>query len=67
MRRALASPRGRALYALRRQVVEPIFGQTKAVCRCDRFQRRGLAACRSEWRLIMATHNLLKLWRHQIG
>jgi transposase len=65
MRRALASPRGRALYALRRQLVEPIFGQTKAVRRCERFQRRGLAACRSEWRLIMATHNLLKLWRHQ--
>lgn len=67
MRRTLASPRGCALYALRRQVVEPIFGQTKAVRRCDRFQRRGLAACRSEWRLIMATHNLLKLWRNQIA
>lgn len=67
MRRALATPRGRALYALRRQVVEPIFGQTKAVRRCERFQRRGLAACRSEWRLIMATHNLLKLWRHQLA
>ncbi len=67
MRRTLASPRGHALYALRRQVVEPIFGQTKAVRRCDRFQRRGLTACRSEWRLIMATHNLLKLWRHLIA
>jgi transposase len=67
MRRALARPRARALYALRRQIVEPIFGQTKAARRCERFQRRGLAACRSEWRLIMATHNLLKLWRHQIA
>jgi hypothetical protein len=27
-------------------------------------QRRGRAACRSEWRLITATHNLVKLWRH---
>jgi hypothetical protein len=27
-------------------------------------QRRGRAACRSEWRLITATHNLIKLWRH---
>lgn len=31
---------------------------------CDRFLRRGSSACRSEWRLITATHNLLKLWRH---
>jgi hypothetical protein len=29
----------------------------------SRFQRRGLAACRAEWKLIAATHNLLKLWR----
>jgi transposase len=32
----------------------------------DRIQRRGRAACRSEWRLIMTTHNLLKLHQHQI-
>jgi len=32
-----------------------------------RFQRRGRSACRSEWRLIAATHNLLKLHRHEIG
>jgi hypothetical protein len=31
--------------------------------RADRFQRRGLAAYKAEWRLITATHNLLKLWR----
>jgi hypothetical protein len=31
--------------------------------RSDRFLRRGLAACRAEWQLIAATHNLLKLWR----
>ena len=28
-----------------------------------RFQRRGLRACQAEWKLIAATHNLLKLWR----
>jgi hypothetical protein len=32
-----------------------------------RFQRRGRAACRSEWRLIAATHNLLKLHSHQLA
>jgi hypothetical protein len=31
--------------------------------RIDRFLCRGLAACRSEWRFVMATPNLLKLWR----
>jgi transposase len=63
MRRALASERGAALYRQRGQTIEPIFGQTKHNRRADRFQRRGLTACRSEWRLIAATHNLLKYWR----
>jgi hypothetical protein len=43
-------------------MIEPVFGHTKFNRKIDRFQRRGRrAACRSEWRLIMATHNLLKL------
>jgi transposase len=65
MHEKLSTPGGRELYARRKQLVEPVFAQTKVVRRADRFQRRGLAACRSEWRLIAATHNLLKLWRHQ--
>ena len=65
MQRTLASPEGRELYRQRQQIIEPVFAQTKVVRRCDRFQRRGLSACRSEWRLMMATHNLLKLWRHR--
>jgi hypothetical protein len=44
--------------------IEPVFADTKFNRRCDRFQRRGRAAARSEWRVIAATHNLLKLWRH---
>jgi hypothetical protein len=44
-------------------MIEPIFAHTKVVRRADCFQRRGQAACRSEWRLITATHNLLKLRR----
>jgi transposase len=63
MRRVLAGEHGKALYGQRKQTIEPIFGQTKHNRRTDRFQRRGLAACRSEWRLIAATHNLLKYWR----
>jgi hypothetical protein len=59
----LSKPEGKALYRRRQQLVEPIFADTKFNRRIDRFQRRGLSACNSEWRLIAATHNLLKLWR----
>lgn len=61
MRDRLATPDGAALYRRRMTMIEPIFGHTKANRRIERFQRRGLAAVRSEWRLIAATHNLLKL------
>ncbi len=64
MRRVLDTERGGGLYARRQGMIEPVFGHTKFNRRCDRFQRRGRAAARSEWRLITATHNLLKLWRH---
>jgi transposase len=62
MRRILARDDGRALYRRRQAIIEPIFGQTKHNRRADRFRRRGLNACRAEWALITATHNLLKLW-----
>ncbi len=65
MRRVLATDQGGSLYAKRQGMIEPVFGDTKFNRRADRFQRRGRAACRSEWRLITATHNLLKLHRHQ--
>jgi transposase len=63
MREKLKTPDGARLYAQRMRLIEPIFGQTKHNRRIDRFHRRGLTAVRSEWRLITATHNLLKLWR----
>jgi hypothetical protein len=44
-------------------MIEPVFGQAKFNRRAERFRRRGLATCQTEWRLITATHNLLKLWR----
>ena len=59
----LVSGDGRELYRQRAQIIEPVFAHTKTVRRTDRFQRRGLRACRAEWRLIAATHNVLKLWR----
>lgn len=63
MRQRLASDDGGALYKRRMAIIEPIFGQAKTNRRADRFQRRGLPAVQSEWRLITATHNMLKLWR----
>lgn len=59
----LSRPEGQALYRRRQQIVEPVFANTKFVRRADRIPRRGLVACQAEWRLIAATHNLLKLWR----
>jgi transposase len=60
----LASEPGKACYALRKQTVEPVFGQLKEQQGARRFSRRGLGACEAEWKLLCGTHNLLKLWRH---
>ena len=65
MRRVLATDLGRDLYGQRQGMIEPVFANTKFNRRLDRFLRRGRAACRSQWRLITATHNLLKLHTHQ--
>ena len=65
MRRVLETERGGELYRKRQAMIEPVFADTKFNRRIDRFLRRGRSAVRSEWRLITATHNLLKLYRHQ--
>jgi transposase len=67
LRARLDTDEGRRLYGKRKAIIEPVFGQTKSNRGADRFLRRGKAACRSEWRLITATHNLLKLWRHGLA
>jgi transposase len=54
---------GRALYARRKVIVEPVCGQIKAARGFRRFLLRGLANIRGEWSLVCVTHNLLKLWR----
>jgi transposase len=58
------TPEGKALYARRKVIVEPVFGQIKEARGFRRFLLRGLAAIRGEWRLVCLTHNLLKLWRY---
>jgi transposase len=67
MRAVLASDAGRQLYSQRAQSIEPTFGQIKHNRSFRQFRRRGRAAVRSEWRLITATHNLLKLHQHWIA
>jgi hypothetical protein len=67
MRRVIATEAGGELYSKRQCMVEPVFAQIKTNRRIDRFKRRGRAAARSEWRLIAATHNLLKLHRHRLA
>ncbi|MDQ5831549.1 MAG: transposase [Actinomycetota bacterium] len=66
-RRVLATDWGSDLYLKRQGTVEPVFGQIKANRGANRFLRRGRSAVRSEWRLLAATHNLLKLHKHQLA
>jgi hypothetical protein len=67
MRYVLASELGERIYRKRKQMIEPVFGHTKHNRGVTRFHRRGRTAVRTEWRLLMATHNLTKLYRHQIA
>jgi len=58
------TPAGRALYARRKVIVEPVFGQIKGARGFRRFSLRGLAKVNGEWNLVCLTHNLLKVWRY---
>ena len=63
MRAKVRGPAGHALYALRKAIVEPEFGQIKDARGFRRFPIRGLLKVQAEWLLICLTHNLLKLFR----
>jgi hypothetical protein len=58
------TPGGKALYARRKVIVEPVFGQIKEARGFRRFLLRGLEHIRGEWGLVCLTHNLLKIWRY---
>jgi transposase len=64
MGRKLRTKKGRAMYAKRKGMIEPIFGQLKQVLGLRQFSMRGLALMRGEWRLMATVHNVLKLWRN---
>jgi transposase len=63
MEEKLVDPDNQALYRKRQTSIEPVFGNIKGNRGYRRFARRGMTAVSSEWRLICATHNLMKLWR----
>ena len=63
MARKLRTVKGRATYSLRKQIVEPVFGQIKEARNFRRFSFRGLEKCQQEWEMVCLTHNLLKLFR----
>jgi transposase len=67
MRRLLATEHGQQAYRKRKRTVEPLFGNIKHNSGVRRLHRRGRVKVRTEWRLLMMTHNLGKLYRHQLA
>jgi hypothetical protein len=70
MRYRLRTEAGRALYGLRKQTVEPVFGIVKSVLRFRQFQMRGVGKAGTEWVLVCLAYNckrLAVLWRRSFG
>jgi transposase len=67
MKQKLQSDAGRAIYKMRKAIVEPVFGQIKECRRFRRFSFRGIENVRAEWSLVCLTHNILKLFRSGRG
>ena len=65
MHRKLRSAEGRQIYAKRKSIVEPVFGQIKEARGVRRMMLRGLEAVQGEWQLICLSHNLLKIFRNR--
>jgi transposase len=63
MNQKVSSARGKKIYALRKILVEPVFGQIKVAMGFRRFSFRGLLAVANEWAIVCTCHNLLKLFR----
>jgi len=64
MHHKLRSEAGRAVYKMRKAIVEPVFGQIKEIRGFRRFSLRGQEKARAEWKLVCATANFLKLFRY---
>jgi len=64
MARKLRTKKGRAIYARRKAIVEPVFGQMQTVQNAKQLLLRGEVSARAQWRFQCAIHNLLKLHRN---
>ena len=64
MRQKLKRAGRRSRYRLRKQIVEPVFGQIKQARGFRQFLLRGLDKVKEEWALLCTAHNLIKLARH---
>ncbi len=64
MARKLATTKGRRVYARRKSIVEPVFGQMHTLQNAKQLLLRGLNQARGEWLLLATCHNLRKLHRH---
>jgi transposase len=64
MARKLKTKNGRAVYARRKTIVEPVFGQMTTTQDARQLLLRGKQAARAQWRFHCAVHNLLKLHRN---
>ncbi|WP_156900191.1 transposase, partial [Alicyclobacillus contaminans] len=64
MARKLMTKRGRAIYAKRKVIIEPVYGHIKACMGFIRLSLRGLAKVQGEWSLVAMCHNLLKIFRN---
>jgi len=67
MKQKLQTDAGRAIYKMRKAIVEPVFGQIKECRHFRRFSLRGLENVKAEWKLVCLTHNILKLFRSGHG
>jgi hypothetical protein len=63
MKRKLQTKTGKAIYAARKTIVEPVFGQIKHARGFRQFLLRGIDKVRGEWSLVCLTHNILKFHR----
>jgi hypothetical protein len=62
MAHRLTTPEGRKLYALRKQIPEPVFGIIKSVLGFRQFLLRGLDSVRGEWSLVTMAYNLKRMF-----
>ena len=65
MQQKLRTATGKVLYAARKHIVEPVFGQLESARGIRAFLMRGLEKVSAEWQLICLTHNILKIWRRK--